>query len=105
MATPIRIAAAQMDIVFANREANLTRMMALTQTAASEGAALIVFPECALAGYCFENLEEARPHAETIPGNATQRMTQVCQANNCHVVFVWQVIKNTECCRAHNTGL
>lgn len=87
MATPIRIAAAQMDIVFANREANLTRMMALTQAAASEGAALVVFPECALTGYCFGTLEEARPHAETIPGNATQRMTQVCQASNCHVVF------------------
>jgi len=41
---------------------------------ADRGAKLTVFPECALCGYCFSSLGEARPFAQTIPGPATEKM-------------------------------
>ena len=65
----IRIAAAQMDVKLTDREGNLARMLTKLEAAAAQGAALVVFPECALPGYCYESLAEAWPHAETIPGN------------------------------------
>ena len=76
---PITIAIAQIDITFADRERNLARMIQVLEETAAKGAKLTVFPEAALAGYCFDSLDEARPHAEPIPGPSTERMTSVCQ--------------------------
>src|SRR5262245_45537340 len=83
----IRIAAAQMDVKLADREGNLARMLAKLETAAKEGSSVVVFPECALPGYCFESLDEARPHAETIPGPATKAFTAACKKLSVHAVF------------------
>src|SRR5258706_6402751 len=83
----IRIAAVQMDVKFADREGNLARMLAKLEAAAGQGAALVVFPECALPGYCFESLDEARPHAEAIPGPATKAFATACKRLNVHAVF------------------
>ncbi len=44
---------------------------------------LVVFPECMLSGYCYDSLDEAWPHAQTIPGPATDRMIEACNATNC----------------------
>ena len=65
----------------------LARMLAKLEAAAAQGAALVVFPECALPGYCFESLEEARPYAETVPGPATNAFTAACKKLNVHAVF------------------
>jgi predicted amidohydrolase len=46
-----------------------------------------VFPECALTGYCFNSLAEARPHAQSIPGPATTVLQNVCRELNCRVIF------------------
>jgi predicted amidohydrolase len=73
------VALAQIDIAFANREQNLARMIAVLQETAAKGAKLTVFPEAALAGYCFDSLEDARPHAEPIPGPSTKRLAGVCR--------------------------
>ena len=83
----IRIAAAQMDVKLTDREGNLSRMLAKLEAAAAQGAALVVFPECALPGYCFESLEEARPYAETVPGPATKAFAAACKKLNVHAVF------------------
>ena len=74
MSQTVRIAGVQMDVAFANPEANLRRMETALAEAREAGAHLAVFPECALTGYCFESLEECRPFAETVPGPATQRI-------------------------------
>jgi len=87
MTATVRIAAVQMDVKLADREGNLARMLAKLETAAKEGAAVVVFPECALPGYCFEGLDEARPHAETIPGPATKAFTAACKKLSVHAVF------------------
>ena len=73
------IALAQINIAFADRERNLSRMIEVLAQAAAKGATLAVFPEAALTGYCFDSLEDARPQAEPIPGPSTQRMAGVCR--------------------------
>jgi predicted amidohydrolase len=85
--TPIKIAVAQIDIALADRERNLARMIQVLEETAAGGAKLTVFPEAALAGYCFDSLDEARPHAEPIPGPSTRRMSDVCRKLGCHVVY------------------
>jgi predicted amidohydrolase len=81
------IALAQIDIAFADRERNLARIIQVLGETAAKGASLTVFPEAALPGYCFDSLDEARPHAETIPGPSTNRLTGICRELNCHVVY------------------
>ena len=87
MTETVKIAAAQIDIRFADRKANLARMEQVLRETAQQGAGLTIFPECALAGYCFESLDEARPLAETIPGPGTERLTVICKELNVHAVF------------------
>ncbi|MEX2173917.1 MAG: carbon-nitrogen hydrolase family protein [Pirellulaceae bacterium] len=82
-----KIALAQIDIAFADRARNLARMVQVLEETAASGAKLTVFPEAALAGYCFDSLDEARPHAEPIPGPSTERMTSVCRELGCHAIY------------------
>src|SRR5262250_2857522 len=77
-----KIAGVQMDCRFGDKAANLATIRARLADAAERGARLIVFPECALIGYCFESLEEALPHAEPLPGHATQILTDDCKRLN-----------------------
>ena len=53
----LKVAAVQMEPRLLEKEMNLARCLDLIQTAAEEGARLIVFPECALTGYVFSSLE------------------------------------------------
>ena len=64
----MKIAGVQMDVELGNIKHNLNRIAAFTSEAARQGAELIVFPECVSTGYCFESLEEAISHSESIPG-------------------------------------
>ncbi|MDA1017661.1 MAG: carbon-nitrogen hydrolase family protein [Planctomycetota bacterium] len=83
----MKIAGIQMDVTLGKVSLNLNRMIEKLRIAAAEGARLIVFPECALTGYCFENIAEARPFAESLPGPATQRFGEVCRELDVYVVF------------------
>jgi len=83
----ITIALAQIDIAFADRARNLERMIEVLDKTSAKGTKLTVFPEAALTGYCFDSLDDARPHAETIPGPSTERMRQVCQKLDAFVVY------------------
>jgi predicted amidohydrolase len=82
-----KIAAVQMDVAFADKAGNLETIRAKLREAADNGAQLIVFPECALPGYCFESKEEAWPHAEPIPGPSTETI-----ARDCVKLGVWAVV-------------
>jgi predicted amidohydrolase len=83
----ITIAIAQIDIAFADRERNLARMIQMLEETAAKGAKLTIFPEAALTGYCFESLDEARPHAEPIPGPSTERMLRICKKLGVFVIY------------------
>ena len=86
MEKKIGIAGVQMDPKIMKKEENLERCIELIRTTAKEGAKLIVFPECALTGYCYSSLEEALPYAETIPGPSTDTLIEVCREFNVYVV-------------------
>lgn len=83
----MRIAAVQMDVTLADVAGNLAKMISKVRETRSAGAELTVFPECALTGYCFANLDEARPYAESIPGPSVDAMITVCKELGGFVVF------------------
>ena len=87
MADPITIAAAQIDIAFADSGRNLARMIEVLETTAKCGARLTIFPEAALTGYCYDSLDEARHLAEPIPGPSTGRLLEVCRRLDVHVIY------------------
>src|SRR5258708_3554996 len=82
-----KIAGVQMDCLLGDKRANLGRIRIELGEAASHGARLVVFPECALTGYGFESREEALPHAEPIPGSSTEAL-----ARDCRQLGVWAAI-------------
>jgi 5-aminopentanamidase len=81
------VAGVQMDVQLGETDANLAKMLEHLESAADDGVHLVVFPECALTGYCFESLEEARPHGQSVPGPATDAFTAVCREKNVYAVF------------------
>lgn len=82
----MKVAAVQMDIRILEKELNLRRILEELARARRAGAELIIFPECALTGYCFTSLDEARPMAETIPGPSTEKLAAAAQILECTVV-------------------
>lgn len=87
MSNLFKIAGAQIDIALADVDRNLARMRDVVAETARQGARLTVFPECALPGYCFESLDEARPYAQCVPGPATESLTELCRKLDVFVVF------------------
>ena len=87
MRDTIRVAAVQMNPRLREKEYNLHKILESVQTAAQEGDAdLVVFPECALTGYCFIDLDEARYEAESIPGPSTELIERTCREMEIHAV-------------------
>lgn len=75
----MRVAVAQMEPRLGEKERNLEACVERMEEAAAVGARLLVLPECAIPGYMFDSLEEARPFAEDIPGPATERLEGECR--------------------------
>jgi predicted amidohydrolase len=80
------IACVQMDVAIGDVEANRRKIVERMQAAAESGAELVIFPECALTGYCFDSLEEAAAFAETIDGRSSEAISEVCRETGAHVV-------------------
>lgn len=78
MSQNCKIAGVQMDVFLGEKDKNLHRIEESLIRTGEEGAFLSVFPECALTGYCFESIDEARPHAEPVPGPSTLRLARLC---------------------------
>ena len=86
MRDSIRMAGVQMDPTIRDKGANLKRIVEYIHTVSAEGADLVVFPECALTGYCFIDLDEARLEAEPIPGPSTEIIERACREAEVHPV-------------------
>jgi len=82
----MKVAAVQMDIQILETERNLARILVHLEAAARAGAKLIVFPECALTGYCFRSREEAGPVAEEVPGPSTEKIATAVKSFDCTAV-------------------
>ena len=83
----IVIAGIQLDVAFNDTARNLRNMVHFLDEAHSQGARLVVFPECALSGYVFEDRESACRAAQTIPGPATQVIADACRRLDLYAVF------------------
>jgi predicted amidohydrolase len=81
-----KLAAVQMDCAIGDVTGNLAAIRAHLRDAKGRGAHLVMFPECALTGYCFESKAEAAPFAEPIPGPSTQLL-----ADDCRALDLWMV--------------
>ena len=84
--TPFVIAGIQCDPQIARRDLNLEMISTWSAQASNAGAALAIFPECAVTGYCFDSREEAMQFAESIPGPATAALESIARHLNLHIV-------------------
>ncbi|HEX8090231.1 MAG TPA: carbon-nitrogen hydrolase family protein, partial [Blastocatellia bacterium] len=75
-----------MDVEIGNVGANLRRVNERIKEAAGRGARMVIFPECALTGYCFESLEEAVPFAEPVDGPSANSIAEACRETGAHAV-------------------
>ncbi len=82
----MKVAAVQMDVKIGDKDHNLGSILERLEEACRAGARLIIFPECALTGYCYSSLDEAAPLAESVPGPSTERLAQATKAAQCTAV-------------------
>ncbi len=82
----MKAAAVQMDVKILAKEHNLDQILRRMEQAASAGAKLAVFPECALSGYCYTSAQEASPVAEEVPGPSTEKILAAAKKLDCTVV-------------------
>ena len=64
----VRGAVAQTAPEIGASQRNLAQVIDQLGEAAASGAKLVVFPECALSGYLFDDVETCAAYAERIPG-------------------------------------
>jgi predicted amidohydrolase len=83
----MKLAAAQIDVVLADPEGNRRRMAERFVEARRHGAEFVVFPECAVTGYCFDSRDEAAPLAEPLPGPSVAFFAGLCREHGGRVAF------------------
>ncbi|HEU4391934.1 MAG TPA: carbon-nitrogen hydrolase family protein [Blastocatellia bacterium] len=82
----LRVACVQIDVEIEKIDSNRNKIVRRIQVAAESGARLAVFPECALTGYCYESLDEARPFAEMLNGPSSEEIAGVCRKTGIYAV-------------------
>jgi predicted amidohydrolase len=82
----MKVAAVQMDVKILEKEHNLKKVLERLEAAARAGAKIVIYPECALTGYCFSSREEAWPVAESVPGPGTERIARAAKDLDCTAV-------------------
>jgi predicted amidohydrolase len=82
-----KIAAVQLGCRLGDVPANRDLIRIRFREAAGAGARLVVFPECALSGYCFTSAAEAWPHTEPLPGPTTELLAADCREFDAWCVF------------------
>lgn len=80
------IACVQMDVAIGEVAMNRQQVVAQIHEAARHGAQLVIFPECALTGYCFESLAEAAPFAEPLNGPSAEAIATACRETGAYAV-------------------
>src|SRR2546423_4772188 len=81
-----KIACVQMDVAIGDVETNQQKISQRIHDAAEQGAQLVIFPECALTGYCFDSLDEAAPFAQPLDGPATETIANACRETDLFAV-------------------
>ncbi len=87
MLTTYRVAAIQYEPTLGEKEKNVRDLLRLVEEAAQQSARLIVVPEMATTGYCWESREEIAPHVEPIPGPTASRFQELATRFNCYITL------------------
>ena len=74
-----RIACIQMDCVIGDPAYNRGQIVDHIVRAGASSAELVIFPECAVTGYCYDSLEEASRFAEPINGPSMEAIAAACR--------------------------
>src|SRR5438128_3259652 len=82
-----RVAAIQYEPTLGEKEKNVTDLLRLVEEAAQHEARLIVLPEMATTGYCWESRAEIAPHVEPVPGPTTHRFQQLAASYDCLIAI------------------
>ncbi len=91
MSDKVVVAAVQMTPRFAAVKENRELVLAWAEQAVRDGTQLLVFPECALTGYCFEDRKSALAVAEPAEGESTKLLARFCADHK-----VWMVVGTLE---------
>ncbi|MFT9846384.1 carbon-nitrogen hydrolase family protein [Aneurinibacillus sp. REN35] len=82
----IKVAAVQTNPRIADAAYNLAQSITFIREAAGQGAKVIVFPECALTGYCFESREDAEQAALHANGEWVEKLTKEARDADAYIV-------------------
>src|SRR6266704_2964481 len=82
-----RVAAIQYEPTLGEKEKNVGDLLRLVEEAAEHDAHLIVVPEMATTGYCWESRSEIATHVEPIPGPTTDRFQQLAASYGCLIAM------------------
>jgi predicted amidohydrolase len=75
-----------MDVAIGKVEANRAKIVNHIRKAADSSAELVIFPECAVTGYCFDSLDEAAQFAEPIDGPSSGAIAEACRETGAYAV-------------------
>ncbi|EIC86750.1 nitrilase-related carbon-nitrogen hydrolase [Serratia sp. M24T3] len=82
----LNVAAIQFEPKMFRQEENIAALLKLCEQAAEQGAKLLVMPEMAVSGYCWQSREEVAPYVDTIPGATTRRFAELAARHQCYLV-------------------
>ncbi len=85
--TTIQVAAAQISPQITAVAENRDKIEDALRRAVTKGARLLVCPECALTGYAYDSRVEASPHAETMPGPASDYLGRITRELDAYLIF------------------
>ncbi|QDT13358.1 carbon-nitrogen hydrolase family protein [Planctomycetes bacterium K23_9] len=81
------IACVQTDVVFADIEANLKRVIELIQQAGDANADLVVMPECMLSGYAYDSREAGLAQAIALDDDVFDQISAAAATYDLHVTL------------------
>jgi predicted amidohydrolase len=87
MVDQIKVAGVQTNPKILKKKENLVQAIEMIRDAVENKAKLIIFPECALTGYCYSSIEEANISAEPINGASIQRIGVLSKELDVYVVM------------------
>lgn len=80
------VAGVQCDPQIGHPLQNLEMIADWAAQAHNAGASLVIFPECAVSGYCFDSHEEGLAIAEPIPGPSTNSLAAIARKLGIHLI-------------------
>ncbi|MCL5046470.1 MAG: hypothetical protein M1598_06745, partial [Actinobacteria bacterium] len=80
-------ACVQYEPAIFEKEKNTAALIGFVEQAASKGARLVVMPEMATTGYCFQGRDEISAVVEPLPGRTSERFAAAARKHRLHLVL------------------